>query len=126
MDKQAGMTLIELVMVIVVLGILAAIAAPKFVDISDDAVTVSKSGALGAVKTAFAVAIADNQKFVDVVTLVSYIDDTTAIASKGGIRLTINGVYYTVGTYTDGACKTATHATSDIVKCVKEILKNAS
>ena len=37
MRKQAGFTLIELVMVIVILGILAATALPKFVDLSGEA-----------------------------------------------------------------------------------------
>jgi len=35
--KQKGFTLIELVVVIVILGILAATVAPKFIDLTDDA-----------------------------------------------------------------------------------------
>ena len=37
MSKKNGFTLIELVVVIVILGILAATAAPKFIDLTDDA-----------------------------------------------------------------------------------------
>ena len=37
-NKQAGFTLIELIVVIVILGILAVTVAPKFIDVSDEAI----------------------------------------------------------------------------------------
>ena len=48
MRNQKGLTLIEIIAVLVILGILAAVAVPKFVDMQGEAQEYAVEGALGA------------------------------------------------------------------------------
>src|SRR3989338_5102479 len=57
---KRGFTLIELVMVIVILGILAATALPRFVDLSNKAKESEAKGSLGAIRAAVAIKYAEN------------------------------------------------------------------
>lgn len=52
MKKQGGFTLIELVVVIVILGILAVTAAPRFLNLQDDARDATLKGLQGAIQGA--------------------------------------------------------------------------
>lgn len=52
---QAGFTMIELIVVIVILGVLAATALPKFVDIRSDADTAAIAGVAGAMGSAMSI-----------------------------------------------------------------------
>jgi len=48
--KRRGFTLIELIVVIVILGIMAAVAVPKFVDLQSDARVSVMEGLEGAIR----------------------------------------------------------------------------
>lgn len=55
MQKSKGFTLVELVIVIVILGILAVTAAPKFLNLSSDAKISTVNGVKGALQSANAI-----------------------------------------------------------------------
>lgn len=56
--NRKGFTLIELVMIIVVLGILAAVAIPRFIDLQSDAEEAAIKGLYGGYLSAYGITIA--------------------------------------------------------------------
>lgn len=83
MNKQSGFTLIELIMVIVILGILAATAIPKFYNLSSDAGTATAKGIAGALSAAAAINYAVNNANSGGVDVTDC--PTTASALEGGL-----------------------------------------
>jgi MSHA pilin protein MshA len=124
MKKQGGFTLIELVAVLVILALLGAMAVPRFVDVSNQALVAAQNGSVAAVRTGHAMAIAQLRALPRLNQLITYIGGQNVAVEPGGkgIDVTINGTAYTVGTYTDTTCSTATSAATDQVGCVGDIL----
>jgi MSHA pilin protein MshA len=122
MIKQAGFTLIELVAVLVILALLGAMAVPRFVDVSNDALVAAQRGSVAGVRSGHAMAIADLKRLPQVDELIDYVGGQSVTAVATGIQVTINSVNYIVGTFTDTTCSNATSATTDAVGCVGDIL----
>ncbi|MDP2757685.1 MAG: type IV pilin protein [Desulfurivibrionaceae bacterium] len=102
--NEKGFTLIELIVVIVLLGILAAVAIPKYQDLTADAHKASSEGLLGAARGAAVMTFAkrlptgsQTPTIIDAAALVAQMDTSgyTISTSGNAFTTTIGGQLYT-------------------------------
>ena len=123
-SKQKGFTLIELIVVIVILGVMSAIAVPQFIDLQEDARMAVADGVEGSLRSA--ATLAYSKSLIDGTEGVADSDITTNLGTietingypeptAAGIGLMVDLSNDIVATY---AGDTATFTVSAIATCV--------
>ena len=84
LKNNRGFTLIELVMVIVLLGILAAIAVPRFVDLQGEARLAVLDASVGAVRSAAIIQFARTKNANSLATIIANTDLDAKVTLSGG------------------------------------------
>ncbi|PLX89151.1 MAG: hypothetical protein C0618_02015 [Desulfuromonas sp.] len=88
LSRQDGFTLIELVMVIVILGVMAAVAIPRFYNLSPEAKQSAVDGIAGALGSASAINYAVRSQKATNGSAIADCDDVP-LALEGGINTTV-------------------------------------